>query len=50
MADKLAELKATFLRLNATWFQAPKAPEDTQQCEAFVASHRGFLGPYLTDV
>lgn len=47
MPDKLAELFALFVKLNDTSFEAARIPTDEQQCEAYVGSHGGFLGPYL---
>lgn len=41
-----AMLMARFAELNVTTYQAPKFPLDTAKCESYVASHRGFVGPY----
>lgn len=33
-------------RVAVSTYQAPKFPLDTAKCESYVASHRGFVGPY----
>lgn len=48
--SKLAELQALFAKLNATTYEAQKAGQDADACEAYTRANGGFLGPYMCDV
>ena len=44
-----AALMARWAELNATTYEAPQFPLNEAMCAAYLASHRGFLGPYYGD-
>ena len=45
----LESMRARFLVLNATQFDAPKLAEDAELCRAYFKAHDGYLGPYLVE-
>lgn len=49
MPDKLRSMMATFVARNRTRFEAERMPTDASACEAYVAQHGGFLGPYVSE-
>jgi hypothetical protein len=42
-------LMARWAELNATTYEAPRFPLNEAMCVAYLASHRGFLGPYYEE-
>lgn len=48
MPEKLAQLKELWQKRSATKYWPAKMAPDTKKCKAYVASHKGFLGPYLS--
>ena len=49
MPSVKAALMARWAELNATTYEAPQFPLNEAMCAAYLASHRGFLGPYYGD-
>lgn len=47
MPEKLAQMHSLFATLNSTSFEAPRIGTVAADCEAYVNSHGGFLGPYM---
>jgi len=43
---ELAAMQALFRERNKTMFETPKRGTDMTTCQAFVAKHHGFVGPY----
>jgi len=48
MPAKLAELQGLWQKRNATKWNPETMAVDTEKCDAYVAAHGGFLGPYLS--
>jgi hypothetical protein len=46
MPAKLKELHDIFVERNKTTFEAVKVKVDAAKCSAYVAAHKGFLGPW----
>ena len=40
---------ARYAVLNATTYEAPQFPLNQAMCDKYLATHRGFLGPYYDD-